>query len=148
NTDASRFAIGYDKDAKPYETIQNKTPNAADDLHTTIQDYGNFLVSILDGANLKKNIYQEMLQKQVQTKESKYFGLGFEIYDLGQEEFALSHGGSDQGTQCIAFLLPKTKQGILIFTNSDVGNIIFEKLLTQYLGDNGKKIIEIEMKQK
>ncbi|MFY0484064.1 serine hydrolase domain-containing protein, partial [Flavobacterium sp. PLA-1-15] len=25
NTDASRFAIGYDKDAKPYETIQNKT---------------------------------------------------------------------------------------------------------------------------
>lgn len=146
STDESRFAIGHDKDANPYGTIQNSTPNAADDLHTTIQDYGNFLTNILNGANLKENIYQEMLRKQVQTKENKYFGLGFEIYDLGEEEYAISHGGSDQGSQCITFLLPKTKQGILIFTNSDIGHVIYEKLLVQYLGDKGKKIVAIETK--
>lgn len=146
NTDESRFAIGYDKDANPYETVQNSIPNAADDLHTTVQDYGNFLASILNGANLKENIYQEMLSKQVQTKENKYFGLGFEIYDLGDDDYAISHGGSDQGTQCIAFLLPKNKQGILIFTNSDIGHIVYEKLLIQYLGDKGKKIVDIETK--
>jgi CubicO group peptidase (beta-lactamase class C family) len=103
-TDESRFAIGYDKTGKPYKTVKNKTANAADDLHTTIEDYGNFLVSILDGGNLNKDTYSEMTKKQVKTKENKYFGLGFEIYDLGNGEFALSHGGSDLGSQCIAFV--------------------------------------------
>lgn len=146
NTDESRLAIGYDENGKPYETIKNKKLNAADDLHTTIEDYGNFLVNILNGANLSENVYQEMLKKQVTTKENKYFGLGFELYELGNGEVAISHGGSDLGTQCITFLFPKTKQGILIFTNSTTGYKIFNPLLIHYLGERGKKLIEIESK--
>src|SRR5690606_12664820 len=61
NTDQSRFAIGYDENGNPYETIKNKKANAADDLHTTIEDYGKFLVNILNGGNLSENVYQEML---------------------------------------------------------------------------------------
>jgi CubicO group peptidase (beta-lactamase class C family) len=91
NTDESRFAIGYDESGKPYETTKNTTTNAADDLHTTIEDYGNFLVNILNRGNLSENVYQEMLKKQVKTKENKYFGLGFELYDLGNGEMAVSH---------------------------------------------------------
>jgi len=30
-----------------YETIKNKTANAADDLLTTIEDYGKFLVAVM-----------------------------------------------------------------------------------------------------
>ena len=56
-TDESRFVIGYDTTGKPYKTFKNKTANAADDLHTTIEDYGSFLVNILNGGNLKKDIY-------------------------------------------------------------------------------------------
>ncbi|WP_317197616.1 serine hydrolase domain-containing protein [Chryseobacterium tagetis] len=145
-TDESRFAIGYDTTGKPYETFKNKTANAADDLHTTIEDYGSFLVNILNGGNLKKDIYSEMIKKQVKTKENKYFGLGFEIYDLGNDEFALSHGGSDLGSQCITFILPKSKQGILIFTNADEGYKVYEKLLVHYLGERGQKIVDIETK--
>ncbi|MBB4806708.1 CubicO group peptidase (beta-lactamase class C family) [Chryseobacterium defluvii] len=146
NTDESRFAIGYDKEGKPYELIKNKKANAADDLHTTIGDYGNFLVHILEEGNLNKNVYQEMIKKQVKTKENKYFGLGFEIYDLGNGELALSHGGSDKGSQCITFILPDTRQGILIFTNADEGYKVYEDLLINYLGEKGKRIIEIETK--
>jgi len=144
NTDESRFAIGYDENGNPYETIKNKKANAADDLHTTIEDYGNFLVNILNGGSLSENVYQEMLKKQVTTKEDKFFGLGFELYDLGNGEIAVSHGGSDAGAQCITFLFPKTKQGILIFTNATAGYKIFNPLLINYLGENGKKLIEIE----
>lgn len=144
STDEARFAIGYDKNSKPYETIKNKTANAADDLHTTIQDYGNFLVDILNSGNLNEDVYQEMIKKQVKTGEDKYFGLGFLIYDLGAGNYAISHGGSDSGTQCLIVLLPKTKQGIIIFTNSDEGPKIYEKLLVKYLGEQGKKIVEIE----
>lgn len=146
NTDESRFSMGYNTDGKPYEMIKNKTANAADDLHTTIKDYGNFLFNVLNGANLNDSVYQEMLKNQVQTKENKYFGLGFEIYDLGNGTTAISHGGSDLGTNCIVILLPKTKKGILIFTNSDTGYKIYEHLVVRYLGEDGKKIVAIETK--
>lgn len=146
DTDESRFAIGYDENGKAYETVKNKTANAADDVVTTIEDYGNFLADVMNGGHLKPEIFKEMMKPEVKTKENKYFGLGLEIYDLGNGEIALSHGGSDKGSQCIAFILPKTKQGILIFTNVDNGYKVFEKLILNYLGDSGQKIVDIETK--
>jgi CubicO group peptidase (beta-lactamase class C family) len=145
-TDESRFAIGYNNKGIAYENIKNKTANGADELLTTIEDYGVFLVSILNSEGLSKNVFDEMISKQVDTKKNKYFGLGFEIYDLGNNEIALSHGGSDNGVQTIFFIFPKSKKGILIFTNVDDGHKVYEKLLSHYLGENGKKIIEIETK--
>ncbi|MBN2892974.1 MAG: class A beta-lactamase-related serine hydrolase, partial [Bacteroidales bacterium] len=146
NVDTSRLAIGYDKDGKAYETVKNKTPNAADDLLTTIEDYGKFLVSVMNGEGLSKKVFEEMTTNQVASAKGKHFGLGFEIYDLGNNEIALSHGGSDNGVQTIVFILPKTKQGLLIFTNSDTGVNVYETLLKNYLGNNGQKIFDIETK--
>lgn len=146
NVDTSRLAIGYNKDGKAYETVKNTTPNAADDLLTTIEDYGKFLVSVMNGDGLQKNVFEEMTKNQVASTKGKHFGLGFEIYDLGNGEIALSHGGSDNGVQTIVFILPKTKQGLLIFTNSDTGGSVFENLLKHYLGENGQKIFDIETK--
>lgn len=145
-TAESRFAIGYDENGNSYQTIKNTKANAADDLHTTIEDYGKFLINILEGATLSENTHQEMLKKQVKTKENKFFGLGFELYDLGKGEMAISHGGSDKGVQCITFLFPKTKNGILIFTNASAGYKIFNPILIHYLGEKGRKLIEIENK--
>lgn len=146
HTEESRFAIGYNKEGQPYPTEKNKVANAADDLHTTIRDYGNFMVSVMKGEHLKPEVFQEMTKNQVKTKENKYFGLGFEIYDLGNGNYALSHGGADLGTRCIAFVLPKSGKGILIFTNVDDGYKVYEKLVVHYLGEEGKKIVAIETK--
>lgn len=146
NTDETRFAIGYDPKGKAYETEKRKTASAADDLLTTIEDYGKFAVSIMNGDGLSQKVFEDLKTNQVETKANKHFGLGLEIYDLGNGETALSHGGADQGAQTIFFILPKTKEGILIFTNVDDGYKIYEKLLTHYLGEKGKKIIEIETK--
>ncbi|WP_136666657.1 serine hydrolase [Flavobacterium sp. H122] len=146
NVDTARLAIGYNKDRKAYETVKNKIPNAADDLVTTIEDYGNFLVSVMNSDGLSKKVFEEMTTKQVASTKGKHFGLGFEIYDLENNEYALSHGGSDNGVQTIVFILPKTKQGLLIFTNSDTGVSVYETLLKHYLGSNGQKIFDIETK--
>lgn len=145
-TDESRFAIGYDAKGNTYETEKRKTANAADDLLTTIEDYGNFLVSVMNGDGLSKKVFDDMKTNQIEMKAKEYYGLGLVIYDLGNGEIALSHGGADQGVQTIFFILPKTKQGILIFTNVDDGYKVYQKLLFHYLGDNGKKIFEIETK--
>lgn len=146
NIDTARFTIGYDKDGKVYKTVKNKTPNAADDLLTTIADYGKFLASVMNGDGLSKQVFEEMSAKQVATTKGKYFGLGFEIYDFGNGEIALSHGGADHGVRTIFFIFPKTKKGLLIFTNSDTGGAVYEDLVKHYLGEKGQKIVDIETK--
>jgi CubicO group peptidase (beta-lactamase class C family) len=146
-TDESRFVIGYNNKGVAYETTKNTTANAADDLLTTVEDYGKFLVSVLNSEGLSKKVFDDMMTNQVATKNGKHFGLGFEIYNLGNGEIALSHGGADNGVQTIFFLFPKSKKGLIIFTNVDDGYKVYEKLLTHYLGENGKKIIEIELEK-
>ncbi|MNJ84634.1 D-alanyl-D-alanine carboxypeptidase precursor [compost metagenome] len=146
NIDTSRLALGYDKNGNVYETVKRTIPNGADDLLTTIEDYGIFLVSVMNSDGLSKKLFDEMISHQVASTRGKYFGLGFEIYELGNGEYALSHGGSDKGVQTIVFIFPQTKNGILIFTNSDTGAGVYENLLKHYLGKNGQKIIDIETK--
>jgi CubicO group peptidase (beta-lactamase class C family) len=146
NVDTTRLALGYDTKGNAYGTVKNKTPNAADDLLTTIEDYGKFLVSVMNGDGLTKKVFEDMTTNQVATKNGKHFGLGFEIYKFADENTALTHGGADKGVQTIVFIFPKTKQGLLIFTNVDDGYKVYEKLLLHYLGDYGKQIFEIETK--
>jgi len=143
-TDETRFVKGYNEKGEAYPAEKNKTANAADNLHTTIKDYGNFMVSVMKGKHLKSEIFREMIKKQVKVKENKYFGLGFEIYDLGNHKYALSHGGADKGTRCIALVVPDSGKGIIIFTNIDDGYKVYEKLVTHYLGEQGREIVEIE----
>jgi len=144
--DLSRYAVNYDKDRNAYEPTKNKTANAADDLITSIGDYGNFLCSVINSEGLSKKIFDDMISHQVETKKNKYFGLGFEIYDLGNENYALSHGGADKGVQTIFILLPKIKQGLIIFTNVDDGYKVYENIVVHYLGETGRKIVDIETK--
>ncbi|WJS95309.1 class A beta-lactamase-related serine hydrolase [Flavobacterium johnsoniae] len=144
--DLSRYAVNYDKDGNAYEPTKNKTASAADDLLTTVGDYGKFLCSVMNSEGLSQNVYNDMISHQVETKKNKYFGLGFEIYDLGNDNYALSHGGADKGVQTLFFLLPKTKQGLIIFTNVDDGYKVYAKLIEHFLGENGKKLIDIETK--
>ena len=144
--DLSRYAVNYDKNGNAYQPTKNKSANAADDLLTTVEDYSQFLCSVMNSEGLSKKVFDDMISHQVQTKKNKYFGLGFEIYDLGNENYALSHGGADQGVQTICILLPKTKQGLVIFTNVDDGYKIYENIVVHYLGENGKKIVDIETK--
>ncbi|WP_330747163.1 serine hydrolase [Chryseobacterium sp. CP-77] len=144
NTDESRFVTGYNEKGEAYLFEKSNTANAADDLHTTVEDYGNFMVRVMKGKNLKPDVFQEMIKKQVKVKDQKYFGMGFEIYDLGNGDYVLSHGGADKGTQCIAIIIPGSGKGIVIFTNIDDGYKVYEKLVRHYLGKEGKKIVDIE----
>ncbi len=144
--DTSRLAKAFDAKGNEYLLAKNTIPNAADDLLTTIEDYGNFLVAVMNGTVLSDSINKEMMTPQVESTQGKHFGLGFEIYNFNDGNIALSHGGSDKGVQTIAFVIPKTKQGLIIFTNVDDGVKVFEPLLIHYLGQYGKEIIDIETK--
>jgi CubicO group peptidase (beta-lactamase class C family) len=137
NVDDTRFARGFDNQGNSYETIKNKIPNGADDLLTTIEDYGKFLVSVMNENGITEKVFTDMTTHQVESTKGKHFGLGFEIYDFKDGQYALSHGGADKGAQAIVFIFPKTKNGLIIFTNVDDGYKVYEKLLVHYLGSDG-----------
>ncbi|WP_313030434.1 serine hydrolase [Soonwooa sp.] len=144
--DKSLLLSGFSDSGENYGIVKNNNINSADDLLTTIDDYANFLVAILNNQILNKNSFNQIITEQVKTKDNKAFGLGFEIYKLKNNEIAISHGGSDKGVQTIFFLLPETKSGLLIFTNKDNGYAVFAPILEYFLGNIGKQIIEIETK--
>lgn len=142
--DSSRYALNYDINGLAYKTFKASTPNAADDLLTTVADYGQFLVNVMQSKGLSAEVFEAMKTPQVATVRGKHFGLGFEIYQLKDGSYALSHGGTDKGVQTIFFIFPETQKGIVIFTNVDEGYKAFEPILTHYLGEQGKEIVEIE----
>jgi Beta-lactamase class C and other penicillin binding proteins len=145
--DETRFAAWYKADGSKYATYKNTTPNAADDLLTTVADYTKFMQYIMNGAGLSKKLYNEMVSQQSVVGPRKYYGLGWMMYDNvdnGQE--AISHGGKDKGVNTIAIILPHLKQALLIFTNCDNGTDVYIPAVQHYLGKAGQAIIDIETK--
>tara|TARA_B110000208_G_C11755904_1_gene425166 strand:- start:199 stop:1698 length:1500 start_codon:yes stop_codon:yes gene_type:complete len=147
NTDEIRFAKWHTETGGTYPFIKHTSACGADDLLTTIEDYSKFMVYIMNGADLSKELQQEMVKNQSRINENQYFGLGWYIDEKinANNDFAIIHGGDDIGLHTIAFIIPKAKQGLLIFTNSDNGTDAFQEILLKYLGKNGQGILEIEM---
>lgn len=142
-TEESRFAYWHNSEGiNSYETYKNSEASAADDLLTTVEDYGRFAAFVLQGGGLSSALYQEMVTQQNSTENSVKMGLGWEILPkLKGEEYALLHTGSDQGVNTLIMLLPITGEGLVIFTNGDRGKNVFFPLIEQFLS-LGSKITE------
>lgn len=145
--DEARFAKWHKKDGSTYKIYKNTSSNAADDLLTTVEDYSRFLVWVMNGADLKTDLYAQMTAQQVPTKKAgQFIGLGWFIDAPGGNEKAITHGGDDIGVHTIVFMLPQSQRGLLIFTNSDNGTDAFIPVISHYLGAAGQAIIDLETK--
>ena len=143
-TDESRFAMWHDTSGiKTYENFKTTSVNAADDLLTTIEDYGKFSVDVLQGAGLSRDLYKEMISSQVPTNKGVYMGLGWEVFPAvgPRKEPVITHSGSDQGVKTLVILLPVLKAGLIIMTNGDNGYKLYEKIIVSFL-DVGKEMME------
>ncbi len=145
--DGTRFAVQHDNNGNPLPIEKNKISNGADQLKTTIADYGKFMISVMNHEGISEDLAKQMLSHNSKTKDGRYIGLGWFIYDpLGEGEYAISHGGDDPGAHSICFLLPKSGQGIIIFTNSENGTKLYIDLIKAYLAEKGQAILDIELK--
>ena len=143
--DEARFAHWHKQDGTLYETQKNTSANGADDLLTTVGDYSRFMLYVLNGAELKDGLYREMISEQVRIKPRKYFGIGWWVDEgVDNGEHVLVHGGDDIGVHTIAFILPGSGRGLLIFTNCDNGTDIYMPVIEHYLGKTGREIIDVE----
>ncbi|MDE3213337.1 MAG: hypothetical protein KGM98_08890 [Bacteroidota bacterium] len=57
----------------------------------------------------------------------------------------LSHSGHDDGVNTILLVLLEPKRGLVIFTNSDNGWMVYSDLVSSFLGSTGRRIATIEM---
>ena len=141
------YANWHKSDGTLYEYEKFFEANAADNLLTTLEDYSKFLVYVMNGAGLSDQLQNEMVDEQVRVSNFKHFGLGWWIDEEinQQENFALVHGGDDIGVHCITFILPHSKKGLLIFTNSDNGTDAYMEIVNHFLEKDAAGIFKAEM---
>lgn len=137
--DEGRFAVAHDRNGEPLPVRKYTEPSAADLLMTTIADYTRFGANVLNKKGLNDPTYREMITFQGKSHE---YGLGWQLFkNLKNDEFAMMHSGADPGVRTIIILLPKSRRGIVIFTNGDNGMSLVKSILSQSL-DLGDEIIE------
>ncbi|WP_224482649.1 class A beta-lactamase-related serine hydrolase [Robertkochia aurantiaca] len=123
-----------------YPTEKHATASAADNLLTTIYDYGLFTSYIMRKIAEGDSLYSQMAKQANNSQEAVAMTLGWEMLPgLKDDQFALLHTGGDIGVNTLVMMLPETGEGIVIFTNSDSGNQLYFDLIEQHLS-LGKEI--------
>ena len=129
NFHRKRYAEEHNKEGKPWNLQKRvKNASAADDVLTTIEDYGLFAVNVLKGTGLTKEVYNDMIRPQANVKENVAYGLcWYIIQDYYKGEAALTHTGGDAGVTTKVILFTESNRGIIMFANGDYGFDIIEK---------------------
>ncbi|MCB0658863.1 MAG: class A beta-lactamase-related serine hydrolase [Saprospiraceae bacterium] len=140
--DENRYAVESDPDGHPLPFEKYDAPNAAANLLTTVEDYAKFLVCILDGGGLSPQLFALFSSPISTVKDGINWGLGMQVFpNLPGDEYALVHTGGDNGTKCIAMVLPRSRQGLVLFINSENGLKIWKKIIEEYFGETGAEIV-------
>ncbi len=145
--DMKKVVYPYDKNFGEYEYAPRTELNAAAGLQTTIKDYTEVCTYVLNGAGVSKAVFDEMTTSQVKVKENLFYGLGWEVIpELSNKESVIMHSGDENGIKTFVVLLPKSKKGMVIFTNANDGFKVYQKVVESYLNE-GKEIFEIKSKK-
>jgi CubicO group peptidase (beta-lactamase class C family) len=122
--DSTRFADPHNDKGNRIKMVKITRAIAADWLVTTIGDYTKLGIAVLNGTVLSHKTFAEMAIPQVKMKEGSVenMGLGWEVMTpLESGGYLLMHTGSDDGVKTLIILLPQSKNGIILFTNSNNG---------------------------
>ena len=142
NVNKLNYAHFHDAQGNECKSPYPMGVSAAGLLFTTIEDYCKFEIDVINWAGLSPKIYNDMISPHVKMREHYYRGLGWEIIrDLPDGEYALEHGGGDPGVRTIAFILPRSKRGIVVLTNGDNGMFVYNNVVRESL-DTGKILID------
>ena len=126
----NRFALGHNGVGKPYALDKNQKANAADNLLTTIEDFGRFGINVLAQKGVNQQAFKEMVRPQSKVKPGVAFGLGWIVFDgLPNNEYALFNAGGDKGVAAVIVLLPKSNRGIIIMANSEQRAIVMKMIV-------------------
>jgi CubicO group peptidase (beta-lactamase class C family) len=112
-------------------------PNAAASLLTTVSDYAKFLTQIVSSSNTAINLSpgtrKEMLKPQVRLNSALHWGLGWGIQRDEHGE-VLWHWGANNSFRNFVIADAVNGQAIVVFTNSENGPRIYERVIVAVTG--------------
>lgn len=136
-----QYAVEHNENGLPISYKKYTQANAAANLMTTVEDYSKFLIHVMNGANLSAKTYQEFLKTQAKQQKGIDWSLGMQMLpNLPNNETAFMHTGGDYGTKTIAFFLKNSKDGLVLFSNSENGMVLWHKIMSEYFGEIGEEI--------
>lgn len=152
------FAYWHDADGKilKFSKPTGDGVGAASTLMTSVGDFCNLGKYTIDMANSTEVLYTEMKSIISPIKKDYGKGLGWEVVEkISENEYALIHSGWNPGVKTMALLLPKSKRGLVVFTNGDNGYNIYNSLIKEVLqegelllqkmaGISDRKLIRLE----
>jgi len=146
------YANGYDEYGRSLSHTIRKTAAAAGSMQTTLRDFTRFIQAVVEGNGLRAKTRELMLSPRIQidskhqfptlegilTDDNKAIRLS---YGLGWGLYWTPHGkaffkeGHEDGYRNYTVAFDKTKDAIVIMTNSSNGEGIFKELLETLQGN-------------
>lgn len=140
--ETERVTLPHDRDGKPLDLQTSDTWNAADDLHTTIGDYASFVAAVSRAAGINKELHRLRTEAPMDAFAGGCplppsacpalggFAAGWAVFRYG-DETVVFQGGGDAGIRTLGYFDPDTKNGAIIFTNSDNGGKLIARITEQ-----------------
>jgi len=125
------------KTAKSYGVLGQTLPNyvftekAAAGLYTTASDLARFAaagVNMSGGDQAGRGVLKpETTALMQQPVENANWGLGYSFFELSDGRTGVGHGGTNRGWRAQFYIIPDSRQGIVVLTNSDTGdNVVYD----------------------
>jgi CubicO group peptidase (beta-lactamase class C family) len=113
-------------------------PNAAASLLTTVSDYAKFLTRLVavppaQGLDLKDATRRQMVTPQVRLNSALQWGLGWGIQRDEHGE-VLWHWGANNSFRNFVIADPPNGRAVVVFTNSENGPRIYERVIVAVTG--------------
>lgn len=132
--------------------------NSADEMHVSVEDYAKFLISSMNNEGLNQELINErekvlsdltddpIFGTKESTKDVFYppsygYGLGWMIFDYGDGNRNIQHGGNDKGEAGMGYFHTKSKNGLVVFLNGGNGAFMLPRVVE--LLDNEQKYTSV-----
>ncbi len=146
------YAVGHRADGTAYPKDKDNAARAPSTLETTTADYARFMEAVLRGEGLSQASWNEIFSPQVRIRSRTQFGPGAMEETSANEAIELSYGlgwgllrtpygwgafkeGHGDGFQHYSIVFPERDLGVLLMSNSDNAESIFDHLLTVSIAD-------------
>jgi CubicO group peptidase (beta-lactamase class C family) len=145
------YAVGHNAKEDTLHKRRSKKMNAAGSMETTVADYSRFMAAVMQGKNLSRKSWNEMLTPQIRIySEEQFPSLNNDITaknDIIELSYGLGWGlmktpdgkaffkeGHDEGWTHYTIGIPEKGNALIIMTNSSNGEKIFTELVEKIMG--------------
>ncbi len=146
------YAVGHRADGTVYPKDKDNAARAPSTLETTTEDYTRFMEAVLRGDGLSQASWNEIFSPQVRIRFRTQFGAGATEETSANDAIELSYGlgrgllrtpygwgafkeGHGDGFQHYSIIFPERDLGVLLMSNSDNAESIFDHLLVLTIAD-------------